>query len=77
MLLFWIIAEDVPAVGDLRRVALPHLREDDGPEAHEEGEHDCGLVVKEVLGPGHHAGRPQGPELTELITDGTHRHVGH
>ena len=77
MLFLRIVAEHVPPMCNLRRVSPPHLGEDDGPEAHEEGEHHRGPVVKEVLGPGHHAGRLQRPELTELITDRAHGHVGH
>ena len=77
MFLLRVVTKHVPAMGDLCRVAPPHLGEDDRPEAHEEGEHHRGPVVKEVLGPSHHAGRLQGPELTELITDGAHGHVGH
>ena len=77
VLLLGIVSEHVPAVGDLRRVALPQLREDDGPEAHEQGEHHRRLVVEEILGLGHHAGVPQRPELAELVADWTHGHVCH
>ena len=66
MLLLRVVTENVPPVSNLRRASLPQLREDDGPDAHEDGEGDGSGVIEEIFRLCHGASLLKLPGVTEL-----------
>lgn len=61
----------------LSRITFPHFNEDYGPQTHEDCKEDRGSVIKEIFGLCHPTRILQRPDITELITDGTHGLILH
>ena len=75
MFLLSVKTGEIPAMGYLGRVPLPHLQEEHGPHGHEDGEKDGRCIIKQVGHFGVQARLAQVPVVAKVVADRAHCRV--